>query len=75
MQQVSNNYVGYTCSVPNIKRPIGHRWWVTIIEQSECGKYVKVSSGKSVGFGKDRWVSLAECEDLKLIKPRNKTNG
>jgi hypothetical protein len=32
-------------------------WWITIIDESDCGMYVKVSGGKS--FGKPRWVHRA----------------
>ena len=49
--------VGWTGAVRSKKwynRDIGHRWWITVIDVTPCGRWAKV--GGNAGFGRPRWV-------------------
>lgn len=57
---MSKEFIGLKCSVPMESRKQGHRWWVTIIDLSECGRYVKVAGVR--GFGKSKWFALKDVQ-------------
>lgn len=58
--------VGWTGSVPCKKwshHDRGHRWWITVVDVSACGRFAKVRGWR--GFGKARWVETKSIKDPK----------
>jgi hypothetical protein len=57
---------GWRGSVPS--QAGGHRWHVHVIDESHCGKFLKVKG--CAAFGKSRWVALTDLQDAR--EPRKK---
>jgi hypothetical protein len=61
--------INHTCAVSRLN---GRGcWWVTIIDKSEQGDFVKVKGNKM--FGRARWVRLSDCHKIskKPVKPHS----
>lgn len=61
LQAKEKPLLGATCSVPKIS---GHgRWWVSVVDQSPCGKFVRVSGHSA--FGKARWFAVSDVSNIR----------
>jgi hypothetical protein len=58
--------VGKACAVP---RFCGRgRWWTTIIDQSPCGKYIRVKLGGAQG--RSPWIAVKDAMEIRDKKGR-----
>ena len=63
--------VGWTGAVRSKKwynRDIGHRWWITVIDVTPCGRWAKVAG--NAGFGRPRWVESKSIAHPSPPRPR-----
>jgi hypothetical protein len=72
LQAEAKPLVGKVCAIPRIS---GHGcWWTSIIDQSPCGKFIRVKGGGAMG--RRRWVAVKDvghiCDGRKDAKRSRK---
>lgn len=49
------------CAIPGISGR--GRWWTHVIDQSPCGKFIKVKGGGAMG--RSRWIAVKDAMEIR----------